>query len=93
MLYGVYQDWVHQIPGEHLDVGIAEDSWWQAQWEKLVCFPTQHYGAPSGKVGKRFVGILSVELDGVYVRKGNSERVIVFQSVILQRAQGVKNSA
>ena len=26
MLYGVYQDWVHQNPGDHLDGGIAEDS-------------------------------------------------------------------
>ena len=30
---------------------------------KLICMPTQRYDAPSGKVGKRFVGILSVELD------------------------------
>ena len=28
MLYGVYQDWVHQNPGDHLDGGIAEDSKW-----------------------------------------------------------------
>ena len=26
MIYGVYQDWVHQNPGDHLDGGIAEDS-------------------------------------------------------------------
>ena len=26
LLYGVYQDWVHQNPGDHLDGGIAEDS-------------------------------------------------------------------
>ena len=61
--------------------------------EKLMCFPTQCYDAPSGKVGKIFVGILSVELDGSRDRKWNVERVIVFQSIILQRAQGVKNSA
>ena len=34
MLYGVYQDWVHQDPGEHLDGGISEDSKWQARWKK-----------------------------------------------------------
>ena len=93
MLYGIYQDWVHQNPVEHLDVGIAEDSKWQERWEKLVCIPTQRYDPPSGKVGKIFVGILSVELDGIRARKWNAERVIVFQSVILQRAQGVKNYA
>ena len=36
VLYGVYQDWLHQNTGKHLDGGIAEDSKWQAQWEKLV---------------------------------------------------------
>ena len=61
--------------------------------EKLVCMPTQRYDAPSGKVGKLFVGILSVELAGVCARKWNNKRVVVFQSVILQRAQGVNNSA
>ena len=39
------------------------------------------------------MGILSIELDRVRARKSNAERVIVFQSVILQRAQGVNNSA
>ena len=61
--------------------------------EKLGCMTTQRYDAPSGKVRKRFVGILSIELDGVCARKWNDERVIVFQSIILQRAQGVKKSA
>ena len=39
------------------------------------------------------MGILSVELEEVRGRKWNADRVIVFQSVILQRAQGVNNSA
>ena len=28
-LLGVYQDWVHQNPGAHMDGGIEEDSKWQ----------------------------------------------------------------
>ena len=91
--YVIYQGWVHQNPGDHLDGRIAEDSKWKAQWEKLVCMPTQRYDAPSRKVGKIFVGILSVELDGVRARKWNDDRVIVFQSIILQRAQGINNYA
>ena len=55
--------------------------------------PTQRYDAPSGKFRKIFVGILSVELDGVCDKKWNTEIVIVFQSVILQHAQGANNSA
>ena len=61
--------------------------------EKLVFMSTQRYYAPFRKVGKRFVGILSVELDRVCARKWNAERVIVFQPVIIQRAQGVTNYA
>ena len=74
---------MHQNPGDHLDGVIAEDIKWQARCKKLFCMPTQCYDAPSGKVGKIFVGILSVELDGVRARKWNAERVIVFQSIIL----------
>ena len=54
---------------------------------------TQSYDAPSRKFRKIFVGILSVELYGVFTRNWKSEMVIVFQSVILQRAQGVNNSS
>ena len=46
--------------------------------EKLVCMLTQLYDAPSGKIRKRFVVILSVELDGDRARKCNAERVIFF---------------
>ena len=31
ILFGVYQDRVHQNPGDHLDGVIAEDSKWQAR--------------------------------------------------------------
>ena len=54
--------------------------------------PTQRYDVPSCKLGKRFVRTLSVELDRVRVRKWNYERMIVFQSVILQHAQDVNDS-
>ena len=55
--------------------------------------PTQRYDAPYGKVGTIFVGILYVKLDQARARKWNAERVIVFQSVFLQRTQGINNSA
>ena len=55
--------------------------------EKFVCMPTQSYNTPSRKVWKIFVGILYVELDRVRARNWNSERVIVFKSVILQRTK------
>ena len=84
---------MHQNPGDHLDGGITEDSKCKAWWGKLLGMPTQRYYAPSGKFGKRFMEIFLIELDRVRTRKWIAERVIVFQSVILQRAQGVNNSA
>ena len=84
---------MHRNIGDHLDGGIAEDSKWQAQWEKLACMLTQHYDIPSGKFGKIFVGVLSIELDRVCARKWNAERMIVFNFVILQLAQDINNYA
>ena len=69
MLFRVYQYWVYQNTGEYLYGRIAGDDKWQARWEKLLCMPTQRYNVPSGKFERRFVGILSVELDGVCARK------------------------
>ena len=51
------------------------------------------FNDPTLKVKKKFAGIFSVELDEVHARKWNAERVSFFQSVILQRAQGVNNYA
>ena len=39
-ILGVYQDWVHQNPGTHLDGKIEEDSKWQELWKKLVIILT-----------------------------------------------------
>ena len=92
MIYGIYQDLVHQNPGEHSDGVIAEYSKWHARRKKLVCMPTHCLDVQYGKDRKRFFGILSLELDGVCARKWNLDRVFIFQSVILQHAQGVNNS-
>ena len=61
-----------------MDGGIAEDSKWQARWEKINFMLTQRYDAPSRKVGKTFVEIVSVEVDMVRAGKWNAERMIVF---------------
>ena len=92
MLFGVYQDWLHQNPGEHLDIAITKDGKWQNLGVKHVCIPTYQYAVPSRKFGSRFVGILYVGIDGVCARKWNPKCVIVFHLFILQRAQGVNNA-
>ena len=82
----VYGDWVHANPGTHLDGGICDESAWQARWRDLAVMPSRRYDAPSGRVGQRFVGALGDELKGVRDRLWNSDRFIVFETVILQRA-------
>ena len=52
----------------------------------------RRYDASRGRVGRRFVGTLGVDLKGVRDRLWNSERFIVFQTVILQRSQYVTAS-
>ena len=76
----------------HLDGGIRDDSAWQAWWYDLAVMPLRRYEAPNGRVGSRFVGTLGVELKGVRDRLWNSERFIIFQTVILQQAQHVTAS-
>ena len=92
MLFEAYQDRVHQNTRNNMDGDITEDGKLKTRRKRLVCMPTQRYNAPSGKFGRIFVGTLSVKIDGVPYRKLNSERVIFFQSVILQRAQGINNA-
>jgi hypothetical protein len=92
LLLKVYGDYVHQNDGTHLDGGIADDKVWQKRWIDLAILPTQRYAAPKGAVGKRFVTLLATELAGIVQRKWNSERFLVFQSVILQKAKGVRGS-
>ena len=61
----VYGDWVHGNPGTHLDGGVTDDSAWQAWWRDLAVSPLRRYDAPSGKFGRRFVGTLGAELQGM----------------------------
>ena len=85
-LQEVYGDLVHANPGTHFDSRIADNKSWQGRWRDLVVIPSRRYDAPNGKVGRRFVVALVGELRGVQDRVWNSERSIVFQNVILQRA-------
>ena len=54
--------------------------------------PARRYDALSGRVRCRFVHALAVELIGFWQHRWNAERFIIFQTVILQRAQNVIKS-
>ena len=85
----VYGYWVHVNPGTHLDGGVKDDSAWQPWWRDLVVMPSSHYGAPSEKVRRRFVGTLGDDMQGVWDRRWKSKQFIAFQTVILQQARHV----
>ena len=64
--------------------------WW---WERVVRLPFRRYDLPGGNVGRRFVDILTKEVELVASLKECSERLIVFQFVILQRESLVTKTA
>ena len=88
----VYGDYVRQNDGTTQDGGVTEDVDWQERWRKVVGLPPQRYNVPNGKIGGLFVKTVAEELQGVTERRWNSERFIVFQSVILQRSREVKKA-
>ena len=47
--FGVYQDWVYQNPGTHLDGWVDGDVRWQKKQEKNISMRTQHYDVPSSR--------------------------------------------
>jgi hypothetical protein len=93
MMDRVYGDHVHHNDGTHLDGGISDDTTWQDYWKRLIVFPGQTYNLPKGKVGKRFLFTLASILDGVKIRKWNSEVFLVFCMVVLQRGDATIRSA
>lgn len=69
-----------------------EELKWRNRWEMVIAIPSRRYIAPKGQAGKRFVGILMKELEGVRLGKWNSERVIVFQAVMMQHSRDMRKA-
>ena len=55
--------------------------------EILIFMPT--HDVPSGRIGNRHVGIFLVQIDRIRNFHWSTKRVIIFQTVILQRVSGV----
>jgi hypothetical protein len=92
LLDTVFGDHVHDNDGTHLDGGIANDAFWQCRWKRMAQLATTRYQVPKGKVGRRFLTILTHEFQGVRERRWNSEHPLVFVAVILQTTPGVRRS-
>jgi hypothetical protein len=85
MMDNVYGHHVHQSPGQHLNGGIANETVWQDYWRCLVVSQSSNYHVPKGKVGKRFLNLLTTELTGIRKCQWNPEKFLVFQLVMLQQ--------
>jgi hypothetical protein len=62
-------------------------------WKTLIPYPPKQYKLPRGKVGCLFVEILAKEVDLLNEDKEDSERLIVFILVILQRTKTITKAA
>ncbi len=76
-------------PGDNRN---GEDPWFN-RWEKVIRLPFRRYDLPGGNVGRKFIDSLSKEVELVADQKGCSERMIVFQVIILQKEILVKKTA
>ena len=92
LLDSVFGDHPHQNDGCHLDGGIVDDATWQKRWKRTAQLTPKHYSVPSGRVGRRFVGSLATEFQGVEDRLWNSEKALVFVSVVLQTTPHVRKA-
>ena len=88
-LDSVYGDHVHANVGRHLDGGVESDKEWQSLWRSVVGLPLSPYRVPKGRIGRRFVKLLTHEFAQVRLRQCNSERPLVFAAVILQKSIAV----
>ena len=77
MMDGVYGDHVHQNDGTHLNGGIADDAVWPLQQ-----FDCAEQPAPTRKGGDTFIDEFSNIIEGVFDRKWNFERAMVFTMAV-----------
>ncbi|KAI2510018.1 hypothetical protein MHU86_4444 [Fragilaria crotonensis] len=64
LLDSAYGDHVHDNAGTHLQGGFSDDALWQRRWRRMAQIATTRYQAPAGRVGRRFIAILTSEFRG-----------------------------
>ena len=89
LLDSVYGDHVHDNIGRQLDGGVEGDKAWQWLWRYVVELPLSPYRVPKGRIGRRFITLLTREFEQVRHRQFNSERPLIFAAVILQKSRRV----
>ena len=92
LLDAAFGDHAHDNDGTHLHGGFSDDALWQRRWRRMAQIATTRYQAPAGRVGRRFLAILTSEFRGVRERLWNSERPLVFVATVLQTTPGVRRA-
>ena len=87
----LYGDHVHWNDGTHLHGGLdpAKDKLWQDYYNNLSNYLPQHYDLPRGPSAERFLQAYANILHQIVDRAYNSETLLVFTMVILQRKHKV----
>ena len=78
-----HSEYLRNNDGTHLDGKIVDNKVWQERYRSIITYPLSQYDLPNGKIGKSFLHLLAMEIDGVRERKLNMEKVVCFMSMIL----------
>ena len=92
LLKSVYGDYPHHNPGTHLHGDIDDDAKWQRYHQRLTAITPNQYDLPKGRVGKRFIILMTKEWDGVRDRSWNSEHPLLFSLTVLQKTPDVRSA-
>ena len=69
-----------------------DDNVWYSRWKTVTQLSGNHYFLPKGQCGRRYIAIMTEEINLLSRGTYPSERVIVFGSVILQRDKFIRNT-
>ena len=64
--------------------GGTRDTPWCKRWEKIIQLSGRHYNLPGGSIGRKYVDLITEEMQYLTSGISPSERLIVCSSVILQ---------
>ena len=91
-MVSVYGEPILQDDASQLNGGIEDDKTWQNYWRQLIVYPTKAFDVPNKSTGKRFISNVAGILRDIKSRKCNSEKLIVYIIVTLQRERGVTSA-
>jgi hypothetical protein len=92
LLNNVFGDHIHDNDGSQLDGNIEDDRIFQKYWRQVAGISPVLYSVPQCRIGKRFLSCVSALLRAARNSHCNSEKVVVFISVILQKKPGVSRA-